>query len=64
MYNLRREKAKRFLLRFGKELGINKAKEIMEHHKSIEYLVSIAPQIHVSFRHVSAVELNGSSLSI
>ena len=62
--NIGTEKAKRFLLRFGKELGINKAKELMEHHQSIEYLLSTATQIHKNLGHVSAVKLYGSSLSI
>ena len=62
--NIGKEKAKSFLLRFGKELGINKAKEIMEHHQSIEYLVNIATQTHISLGFVSAVEVDGSSLLI
>ena len=61
--NIGTEKAKKFLLRFGKELGINKAKELMEHHQSIEYLLSTATQIHKNLGHVSAVKLYGSSLS-
>lgn len=62
--NMGKEKAKGFLLRFGKELGSNKAKEIMAQNPSIDFVLNIATQIHKSLGHVSAVELFGSTLVI
>ncbi len=58
--NIGMKKAKGFLLRFGKELGSNKAKELMEKTQSIEELLKLASQIHVKLGHVTAVEPNDS----
>ena len=56
--NIGQKKAKGFLLRFGKELGSNKAKELMKKNYSIEELVKLSIRVHVKLGHVSAVETN------
>lgn len=58
--NIGMKKAKGFLLRFGKELGSNKAKELMEKTQSIEELLKLASEIHVKLGHVTAVVPNDS----
>src|SRR3954471_6898284 len=49
-------KAKRFLLQFGKELGMEKAKEILASTTDLETFLKRAPEIHVSLGHVSRIE--------
>ncbi|WP_338472642.1 V4R domain-containing protein [Niallia sp. XMNu-256] len=62
--NMGSKKAKAFLLRFGKELGSNKAMELMKYNPSLESLLNIAPLLHISLGHVSDVEHNGHPLVI
>src|SRR3954465_11368049 len=59
--NMGKEKAKRFLLRFGKELGTMKAKELMQDHSSIEYFQDLAIDIHINLGHISRVERHSTS---
>lgn len=59
--NMGKEKAKRFLLRFGKELGTMKANELMQDHSSIEYFQDFAIDIHINLGHISRVERNSTS---
>ncbi|MFC4025452.1 V4R domain-containing protein [Oceanobacillus longus] len=54
-----KEKAKAFLMRFGKVLGENKAKEVIDSTKPINDILGIVESItnnHVSLGHVSNVE--------
>jgi len=53
------EKAKRFLLRFGRSLGIEKAKEILTTERNIEDFLKLALDIHISFRHISNISISG-----
>ncbi|RCW40882.1 V4R domain-containing protein [Paenibacillus prosopidis] len=57
--NLGKNKAKGFLMRFGRDLGTNKAKEMISVNKSHEYLVEMSTIIHIQLGHVSAVEKTG-----
>lgn len=52
------EKAKRFLLRFGRELGIEKAKEILISNFSIEDFLKAALELHISLGHISNIIVN------
>jgi sugar diacid utilization regulator/predicted hydrocarbon binding protein len=58
--NMGSKKAKSFLMRFGKELGSNKARELMQYTTSLESLLNIAAQLHISLGHISAIEHNGN----
>jgi len=62
--NMGKNKAKAFLMRFGKELGTMKAKELMQKSQSIEYILEMARKTHRTFGHVSNVEIESRSLSI
>lgn len=56
------EKAKRFLLRFGRELGIEKAKEILTTERNIEDFLKLALELHISFGHITNITVTGSAL--
>ncbi|MCL6577252.1 V4R domain-containing protein [Kyrpidia sp.] len=58
--NLGKQKAKRFLMRFGMDLGMFKAKELIKINPSIDYLIEMAPVIHTQLGHVSAVQTGGA----
>lgn len=53
------EKAKRFLLRFGRELGIEKAKEILTTDFSIDDFLKAALELHISLGHISNIIVHG-----
>lgn len=53
------EKAKRFLLRFGRDLGVEKAKEILTTNFSIEDFLKVALELHVSLGHISNIIVHG-----
>jgi sugar diacid utilization regulator/predicted hydrocarbon binding protein len=58
--HLGQQKAKRFLLRFGKEMGIEKAKELLGVTENLKDLLKKAPLLHVALRHVSNITSEGS----
>lgn len=58
--NMGTERAKAFLIRFGRDLGISKATELKKQYTSIEDLVRLAPEVHSSLGHISALESNGN----
>lgn len=53
------EKAKRFLLRFGRELGIEKAIDILLIERNIEDSLKVALELHVSLGHISNITATG-----
>jgi sugar diacid utilization regulator/predicted hydrocarbon binding protein len=57
---LGQEKAKRFLLRFGKDLGTEKAKEMLAGPKDLETLVEEIRGLHVGLGHVADIERRGT----
>ena len=59
--NLGFQKAKRFLTHFGFQLGVSKAQELMATKHDLRELLAEAPRVHASLKHVSRVEIFGSS---
>lgn len=58
--NMGGERAKSFLMRFGRDLGISKALELQKQYSSIVDLVDLASEVHINLGHVSAVEPHGT----
>ncbi|MCC4723377.1 helix-turn-helix domain-containing protein [Salinicoccus sp. RF5] len=59
MENLGQEKAKRFLLRFGKDLGEEKANELLGGPYDLEGMVGEIPRIHIGLGHISNLSREG-----
>lgn len=57
--NMGAERAKAFLIRFGRDLGISKANELKKHYSSVNDLVKLGSEVHSSLGHISALESNG-----
>ena len=53
------KKAKHFLMRFGKELGIEKAKELLALHNDLDILMLEVPKAHIMLGHVSKIHYFG-----
>ena len=58
--NMGEERAKAFLMRFGRDLGISKALELQKQYSSLDDLLRLATEVHINLGHVSAVESNGT----
>ncbi|MCD2137552.1 V4R domain-containing protein [Salinicoccus halitifaciens] len=58
--HLGQQKAKRFLLRFGKDLGIEKAKEMLSGPDDLETLIDEIQSIHAGLGHVSGLRRKGA----
>ncbi|EKN65906.1 PucR family transcriptional regulator [Neobacillus bataviensis LMG 21833] len=57
--NIGIERIKGFLIRFGWELGVNDAKEIMQTNQSIDYLIKNGPILHGENGHFLGTEYEG-----
>ncbi|WP_342387470.1 V4R domain-containing protein [Salinicoccus bachuensis] len=57
--NLGQEKAKRFLLRFGKDLGEEKANELLTGPYDLEGMVNEIPRMHIGLGHISNITREG-----
>lgn len=62
--NMGIQRAKKFLFRFGHQLGHAKATELMNEYDVLEELLKEAPKIHTTLKHVSRVEVFGTTLSL
>ncbi len=60
--NLGKQKAKRFLLRFGRDIGAEKAKELLATTTNVKTLLKQATLIHAALGHVTNVTTIGTSI--
>jgi len=57
--NMGTERAKAFLIRFGRDLGVSKANELKKQYSAMDDLLRLAPEVHINLGHISGLESSG-----